>query len=72
MAKKITKAAVKPAKVDKKAKVTNMKCKKICQPIGPYKMGKVISQPGMGTWGYSSGCCGFNLKAELVSKKPGP
>ena len=69
MVKKIAKV-VKPAKVEK-ATVTNMKCTKICQPIGPYKMGKIIKQPGVGTWGYSSGCCGFNMKAELVSKKPG-
>ena len=72
MAKKIAKAKS-PAKSTKveKASVTTMKCAKICQPIGPYRMGKIIRQPGVGTWGYSSGCCGFNKKAELVSKKPG-
>ena len=32
-----------------------MTCSSIAQPIGPYSFGKIIEQPGLGTWGYSSG-----------------
>ena len=38
-----------------KATVRTMTCTKIAKPIGPYSSGKVIVQPGVGTWGYSSG-----------------
>ena len=35
-------------------------------------MGKVITVPGVGTWGYTSGSIGKNMKGELISKNPGP
>ena len=55
-----------------KATVKTMQCKQIAQPIGPYSCGKVISQPGQGTWGYSSGQIGMHPKTgDLDGKKPG-
>ena len=56
----------------KKTTLKTMTCPKIAQPIGPYSMGKIIAQPGVGTWGYSSGQIGMSPKGELTSKKPGP
>ena len=44
---------------------------KIAEPIGPYTMGRVITMPGVGTWGFSSGCLGMNKKGVIASKKPG-
>ena len=48
-----------------------MQCSKVAQPIGPYTLGRIIKQPGIGTWGYSSGQIGMHPKtSQLVSPVP--
>ena len=57
MAKKVTKVAAKAVqeKVGGKPTITTMTCSKLFSPIAPYSPGKMITMPGVGTWGYSSG-----------------
>ena len=57
MAKKVTKAAAKAVqeKVSGKPTITTMTCAKSFSPIAPYSKGKIITMPGVGSWGYASG-----------------
>ena len=73
MAKQVTKVvkSAATAKVTLKPSIATMTSAKIAEPIGPYTMGRVITMPGVGTWGFSSGCLGMNKKGVIASKKPG-
>ena len=54
-----------------KATVSLMKSGNIEKPFGPYSFGKVISQPGVGTWGYSAGQLGMKPNGDLAGPEPG-
>ena len=47
-----------------KSEIITMQCDKITQPIGPFSLGKIISQPGLGTWAYSAGMLGLSPKTN--------
>ena len=60
-------APKKPISKKKSSALQTVACKSIAQPIGPYRLGKTVTESKKGQWLYTSGQIGMLPDASLIS-----